>query len=205
MVHGLILAAALAAPSAYDPAIDTGLRPRTGLSLGLGVQRLQDEFGLWVGVTSPHFLGDHLAVRLEGGIGWYPDIRALPEDASDQDFGAWSLYGHARLVLQASVRIALAGGRLYAGVGPSLIVVDEQLSSTRVAAGIYGVLGAEFFAGDDYRAFPLSLFFELGGTAHDASADIENRLGPPQESETTIDRPIATGFALSGGLRFYVW
>jgi len=67
------------------------------------------------------------------------------------------------------------------------------------------VLGLELFAGDDFRAFPVSVFFEIGGTAHAASADIQNRIGPPQEAETTIDRPIGTGLALSGGLRWYAW
>lgn len=205
MVHELILGAALAASAAYDPAIDQALRPREGLALSGGVQRLQDEFGVWAGISSPHFAGGHLAVRLEGGVGWYPDIRALPEEAADRDFGAWSLYGHARLLLQASTRIALASGRIYTGVGPSLMVLDDQLTSTRLAPGIYGVLGLELFAGDDYRAFPVSLFVEIGGTAHDASADIENRIGPPREAETTIDRPIGTGLALAAGLRFYAW
>lgn len=205
MVVGLILGLGLAAPSAYDPAIDQALRPRAGLSVSAGVQRLQDEFGVWAGLASPQFAGDHLAVRLEGGVGWYPDIRALPEDPADQDFGAWSLYGHARLLLQASTRIALASGRLYAAAGPSLMILDDQLTSDQLSPGIYGVLGLELFAGDDYRAFPVSVFFEAGGTAHLASADIENRVGPPQASETTIDRPIGTGLALSAGLRFYAW
>jgi len=205
VVAGLILAVGLTVPAAYDPGIDQALRPRGGLSVSAGVQRLQDEFGVVAGVVSPQFAGGHLAVRLEGGIGWYPDLRALPEEEADRDFGAWSPYGHARLVLQVSTRIALASGRLYAGLGPSLLVLEEQLSSTRVAPGLYGVLGLELFAGDDFRAFPVSVFFEIGGTAHAASADIQNRIGPPQEAETTIDRPIGTGLALSGGLRWYAW
>lgn len=205
MVAGLTAGLALALISSYDPNIDQALRPREGLSVSGGVQRLQEEFGVWVGVASPQFAGGHLALRLEGGVGWYPDIRALPEDVADQDFGAWSLYGHARLMLQASTRIALASGRLYTAVGPSVMILDDQLSSTTAAPGIYGVLGLELFAGNDYRAYPVSLFFELGGTAHTGSADIENRIGPPQEAESTIDRPIGTGLALSAGLRFYAW
>lgn len=205
MVAGLILALGIAAPSAYDPAIDGALRPRGGLSVSAGVQRLQDEFGVWGGLATPHFAGGHLSFRLEGGVGWYPDIRALPEEVADQDFGAWSLYGHGRLLLQASTRIALASGRVYAALGPSVMLLDEQLSSEQISPGVVGLLGLELFAGDDYRAFPVSVFFEAGGTAHLASADIENRLGPPRESETTIDRPIGTGLALNAGLRFYAW
>ncbi|NJK89083.1 MAG: hypothetical protein HC923_06555 [Myxococcales bacterium] len=205
MVVGLIVLAASVANPTYDPAIDGVLRPRAGASVAFGVQRLQDEFGLVLSLVTPHVFDERIALRIEGGVGWYPDFRALPDDADDQEFAAWSLYGHVRALLQASTRFALASGRIYAAVGPSFLVLDEQVSSTRVAPGVFGVVGAELFAGDDYRAYPLSFFLEIGGAAHDASADVQNRVGRPQTTGTTIDRPIGTGLALAGGLRLYVW
>ncbi len=190
---------------AYDPLIDKQLDPHAGLSLGVGVQRLQDDFGLAVRVASPRFLSDRLAVVLVGGVGWYPDLRALPEEEENQDFGAWSLYGHARLLLEASTQIALLSGRLYAKLGPSFLWLSSQLSTTTIGVGGYGAVGLEVFAGDQYRAYPFSFYFEIGGVAHSASADVENRSGAPRQTDTTVDRLIATGLALGGGVRIYLW
>lgn len=191
--------------SAYDPLIDKQLDPHAGLSLGVGVQRLQDEFGLGVRVATPRFLSDRLAVVLVGGVGWYPDLRALPMNMEDQDFGSWSLYGHARLMLEASTKIALLSGRLYAKLGPSFLLLSSQLSTSRVGFGGYGAVGIEVFAGDQYRSYPFSFYFEIGGVAHSASADVENRTGAPQMTDTTVDRLIGTGLALAGGVRIYLW
>lgn len=188
---------------AYDPLVDVDLAPRTQWSVGFGVQRLQDEFGLAASVATPYIADGHLALRLEGGVGWVPDLRALPVDAEDQAFGALSLYGHVRLMGVAATRLGLASGRLYVALGPSLMFLDPQLSSQRVSPGLVGVFGCELFAADDYRAFPVSLFFEVGGTVHSGSADIENRIGAPEPAGTTVDRPIATGLALAAGMRFY--
>ena len=193
------------ATAGYDPVIDTALQPHSGLSLELGVQRNQDEFGLFGAVRTPRFLDDHLAVALAGGVGWYPDLRALPMNAENQDFGALSTYAHGRVVFELSTDIALASGRLYAQLGPSFMYLPGRLSTTRVAIGGYGVVGAELFAGDDYRAFPFSFFLQLGATAHAAAADVANRTGPIEEVDPTVDRPIGTGFAIAGGLRWYLW
>ncbi|MGF1511251.1 MAG: hypothetical protein ACFB9M_17310 [Myxococcota bacterium] len=193
------------AVAAYDPLIDGELRPKAGVSVGFGVQRLQDEFGIVGSVTSPYFFGEHVALRVEGGIGFFPDIRALPDEPDEVDVGALSLYGHVRTVLVLSARLGLAAGRAYAAAGPSFLFLDDQLSSTGTSVGIYGVVGVELFVGDAFRAFPISVFFEIGGTAHDANADIENRVGPPELTDSTIDLPIATGLALAGGLRYSFW
>ncbi len=203
MVGPVALAALLIA--AYDPVIDQALDPKAGMAVGLSVQRLQDEFGLAVALATPRFLDDHLAITVAGGVGWYPDLRALPMDAEDQHFGAWSLYGHARITLDVSARIAPIAGRVYASVGPSGLLLSERLSTKRIAFGVYGAVGAELFAGDANRTFPFSFFLEIGGVAHAAKADVANRTGPIEQTDTTVDRPIATGLALSGGLRAYFW
>jgi hypothetical protein len=189
---------------AYDPVIDSALDPKSGMAIGIGVQRLQDEFGLHLSIASPRFLDDHLAIAVAGGVGWYPDLRALPMDAEDQDFGAWSLYGHARLTIEVSARIAPISGRVYAALGPSGMLLSERLSTTRFAIGVYGAVGAEIFAGDAVQSYPFSLFLEIGGCAHTAAADVPTRTGGT-ETGTTVDRPIGTGLALSGGIRAYLW
>lgn len=203
---GAVALAALALTlGAYDPELDAAHGPATGLSLGLGVDRLQDDFGVSLRVGSPRFLDDHLSIVLTGGLGWYPDLRALPASVEEQDFSAWSLYGRARLCLEASIPIAFSAGRLYAAIGPSAVLLSRQLSTTRLGFGAYGALGIELFAGDAHRAFLFSFYAELGAVAHAASADISNRIGAPMMTDATVDRPIATGLALGGGVRVYLW
>lgn len=190
--------------SAYDPTIDTQLVPPAGMAVAVSVQRLQDEFGVTAEVSSPRFF-DLLALRLAGGVGWYPDLRAIPEDAADQEFDSRALYGHSRFLIDAAVPLGLLPGRVYAAVGPSLLILPERVSTTRFAVGVYGVAGVELFAGTAYRTYPLSFFFEIGASAHNASADVAQRTGPIQTTDLTVDRPIGTGLALSGGLRWYIW
>ncbi len=193
------------ATSAYDPKIDTQLVPASGLALGVGVQRLQDEFGLQLQLTSPRFVDGMLAVRIAGGVGWYPDLRSLPDDAGNQAFDARALYGHTRLLLDGAFPLALMPGRLYAAVGPSALFLPMRVSTTRVAIGVYGVVGLELFAGTAYRSSAFSFFFEIGASAHAATADVADRTGPIEVTDLTIDRPIGTGLALAGGLRWYLW
>jgi hypothetical protein len=195
------------AAGAYDPQIDTAVRPWSGLALDVSVQRLHDDFGLALGVTSPRFLDERLAVRLAGGVGWYPDLRAVPDTtaASDETFGPWSTYGHLRLTVDFAIPLAIPIGRLYAAAGPSLVVLAKNLSTTRVAPGGFGFVGIELFAGDGLQTFPVAFFFQVGGVAHAASADVERRTGTPVASETAVNRAVATGFAMEGGVRFYGW
>lgn len=206
MDPGLSLALLVAgAAGAYDPLIDEALAPRRGPAISLGAHRLQNDFGLHGGLTSPWLLDGHLAFRVEGGLAWFEDLRALPPDGDPDTFGALEMYGTARALLLAGTPIGLASGRLYVAVGPSLIFVDDQLSSRTMSPGIYGVAGVELFAGDAYRASPFSFFLEAGGVAHTASADVENRVGAPETTESFVARAIATGFALSAGLRWHLW
>jgi hypothetical protein len=199
-----LLAAALAI-AAYDPTIDKSFGPSKGLSIGVGVQRLQDDFGILLKVASPRFLDDRLSIGLAGGIGWYPDLRALPMNESQQNFSQWSLYAHARLLAEASTSIAFAASRLYATLGPSALYLAKDLSTRRVAIGVYGAVGMELFAGDELRAYPFSIYFEIGAVAHDASADVKSRNGTVMPTDLTVDRSIATGLAIGGGVRLYLW
>lgn len=205
MVGSVALAFGALLTGAYDPVIDQALDPKTGMAISAGVQRLQDDFGVSLHIASPRFLDGHLAITVAGGVGWYPDLRALPMNTEDQSFGAWSLYGHARLTLEASARIAPIAGRVYARVGPSGLLLSERLSTKRLALGVYGAVGAELFAGNAHRAYPFAFFLEIGGVAHDVKADVANRTGATQQTDATVDRPIATGLALAGGIRLYLW
>jgi len=195
----------LAALAAYDPNIDAAVKPWTGLGVSAGVQRLHDDFGVFAEVESPRFFEDRLSLRLAGGVGWFADLRALPMGTDDDGGGAWSPYGHLRLGLDFAVPIALPTGRLYATAGPSLIVLGRRLSTTRVGVGGFGAAGIEIFAGDGLQSFPIAFYFEIGAVAHTGAADVENRTGAAEASDSTVDRPIATGFLMQGGVRFYLW
>jgi hypothetical protein len=190
---------------AYDPAIDKAFGPSKGMALGVGVQRLQDDFGLMLKIASPRLLDDHLAIVVAGGVGWYPDLRLAPTGSNAQNFSQWSLYGDARLLAEASTSIAFAASRLYATLGPSILILNTTLSTKRVGIGVYGAVGIELFAGDELRAYPFSLFAEIGAVAHNAAADVKNRTGTPVMTDQTVDRLIATGLAIAGGVRFYLW
>ncbi|MEM7676326.1 MAG: hypothetical protein AAF449_10025 [Myxococcota bacterium] len=190
---------------AYDPTIDTQLIPPSGIALGVGVQRLQDEFGLQLEFIGPRLVDDRLTIRVAAGLGWFPDLRSLPEGATGQDFDTRALYGHTRFLLDGALPLALVPGRLYAAAGPSFLILPRRLSTTRVAPGLYGAVGVELFAGTAYRTSSFSFFFEIGATAHAAAADVAERTGPIEVTDLTVDRPIGTGLALSGGLRWYFW
>jgi hypothetical protein len=86
-----------------------------------------------------------------------------------------------------------------------VLLLSRQLSTTRTAFGGYGAIGVELFAGDAHRAYTFSFYAEIGGVAHAASADVENRSGAPMMTDATVDRAIATGLALGGGVRVYLW
>lgn len=203
---GAVALAALALTfGAFDPELDAAHGPASGLSIGLGVERLQDDFGVALRVGSPRFLDDRLSIVLTGGAGWYPDLRALPMSVEEQDYSAWSLYGRARLCLEASIPIAFSAGRLYATLGPSAVLLSRQLSTKRIGFGGYGAIGVELFAGDAHRAYLFSFYAELGAVAHAASADVSNRAGAPMMTDATVDRAIATGLAIGGGVRVYLW
>lgn len=190
--------------AAFDPTADAALAPKEGFALGASVQRLQDDFGLSLSAASPRFGAGHFAARLSIGPAWYPDLRALPEDDQDEVGGARALYWTGRLLLEASLPLAPAAGRLYAAVGPSVVVLPSTLSTDDWALGIYGVLGAELFAGDTLQAYPISLFFEVGASAHAAKADVAQRVSASAEVDQSVNRPIGTGLALSAGIRFYL-
>ena len=204
MLSSALTLALIVGAAAYDPQIDTQLEPQGGLSLGIGFERLSDDFGAMLRVASPWFLDGHLAVAVVGGLAFHPDLRSLPQGASENDFGAWATYGRVRAVLELSLPLAAAAGRLYVTAGPSFVFLPSDLSSSAVGVGLYGAAGAELFAGDGYRSYPLSFFVEVGGAAHGASQDVDSRTGRP-EDDLAVDRPIATGFAVFGGLRLYLW
>jgi hypothetical protein len=179
----------------FDPNIDAAREPPRGAAVTAGVDRQDDTLGFWVEARSPRVLEDTLAVSLGGGVGWFPGLpRARAEE--DAASGPWSPFGHVRLRADYGLRIAESPHRLFVALGPSVVFPSAERSSTRAGVGVHGGLGVELFAGDRFRTYPLALVVELGAAAHLAEADVGLQ-------ETENAPPLATGFALSAGLRFY--
>ena len=168
------------------PAATAGDQVR-GVSLGMDVLRLQDDFGVGLRLGTPFFLHDSLRVTVAGGVGWFPhDVTA----SGDQQ---WRTYGQTRLVLEAGRRIEGLPIRLYGFGGVLLLILPDALSSNAVAPGGVGGFGFEFYMPRTGRDGPVSYLLELGGMGTGASA---TRV-PGQPS-------IGNGFFLSAGLRWYL-
>lgn len=150
-------------------------------------------------------LDNHLALRLEGGANWYPDLRGLPEYDQEIQGDSRARYWNARLLLEASLPLTPIAGRMYAAIGPQFLLLPSHLSKTTEAYGVYGVVGMELFAGGVWSTFPISVFFEGGGTASTGKADVASRTNSSYTVGRSIERPVATGFAMTIGFRYYFW
>ena len=175
------------------------------MAVGLAMERFADDYAATVRVASPWLWNGRLAFAMVGGPAWYSDLRALPDSPEGQDFKVQSIFGRVRMQGELALPLAAAAGRLYVAAGPSVLWLPERLSTTRISFGGYGAAGIELFAGDGYRTYPVAFYFEVGVAAHTASQDVASRTGPVEETDLTVDRPIGTGFAVHGGLRFYLW
>ncbi|MEL6186116.1 MAG: hypothetical protein AAFU79_15940 [Myxococcota bacterium] len=191
----LLWAAALAHPGlGFDPAIDGEREPPSSLGFTVGVDRLDDTIGVTVEVRSPRFLDDRLVIAVTGGIGWFPEtVRSMDREVS---ITPWSVFGVARLRAEVGAPLAESPHRIYAALGPSVIIPSRSLTESDAGIGVHGGLGVELFGGDRFRRWPLALVLEIGATAHLLRAD--RGVG-----EAEIARTLATGLALSAGVRFY--
>lgn len=197
MVSGLswVLGLALAHPGlGFDPAIDGEREPPSGVALTVALDRLDDTIGVIAEVRSPRLLDDRLVVSLSGGVGWFPEItRSVNREVS---LTPWSLFGILRLRMEVGLPLAETPHRIYAALGPSLIIPSRSITDSEAGLGVHGGLGVELFGGDRYQRWPLALVLEVGATAHLLRAD--QSLGQAEVAPT-----LATGLALSAGIRFY--
>ncbi len=179
---GSVIAVLLAAVPA---AADGPVKAREGVSVGGTLHRFQDDFGIGAALASPHFAGGRLRVTLAGGISWYP---YAADAAGDQE---WAPYGDMRLVVEGGERAPGSPVRLYGFGGPSLFIVPDRLSETRVSVGGIGGFGFEYYFTATGRDGPISYFTEAGGIGSGARAD---RLdGKPL---------LGNGFFVTAGLRW---
>ena len=157
-----------------------------GTSIGINVQRLQDNFGVSGTWSSRAFFSEKARITASGGVAWYPYGTGA---SGDQE---WVPFGQSRVVVESGHRVGRSPLRLYGFGGAVLIFRSERLSSDVLALAGTGGFGFEFFAPSSVVIAPVSYFIEIGGVGSGARAT--NLPGQPI---------LLNGFVVQSGLRFY--
>lgn len=148
------------------------------MSVGFNVNHFGRDFGIGLNVSSPAFLGGHMAIRASGNYQWLSHTNVKGSET-------WSGYTYYRLGA-AGINMAIADGiLLYGEGGVSMTVLDETMSTEPVTIGGYGLFGFEFLIPGN-----VSYFIELGGSGSGASAD-----------KLSTSPIVANGFLAATGLR----
>jgi hypothetical protein len=184
-----LFASCLFAPLTHAevPSIQPQPREAGGFSLGMDVQRMQDDFGVALRAGSPFFFDGTTRITVGGGVDWYP------HGLSAEGLNEWITYGHARLTIEGGRRIEGAPIRLYGFGGVQLLFLPDRLSSKSIGVGGVGGFGFEFYMRHNAADGPVSYFIELGGVGTNATAN--HQAGHPN---------LATGFLSTAGLRWYL-
>ena len=151
------------------------------VAFGYQVNNFAHDFGYGIGLTSPYFAMKALAIRASCNFQWFNYI--------DQNTGKYTMapYENIKVGLVSSSFILDKGARLYGEIGTAILICPNDITSTNISGGGYGLFGFEFFIS---RGF--SYFIELGGVGTKTMAD----------NVPTVPY-FSTGFTTSGGLRIY--
>ena len=151
------------------------------VSVGYELDRFQNDFGVGLNVTSPHFAGGYLAVQAAVVRSW---VDALAPGATEQN---WYPYTAYKLGLVAT-RPLTGQFRTYAVGGVSLFSPNKDLSEKSQVVGGYGAFGFEFVAGG-----PITYYIEMGG------------IGSGAHAEKAAGKPLyGNGFLETVGFRWYL-
>ena len=151
-----------------------------GFGFGFQLNQYQNDFGIGLSLTSPHFAHDHIAIRTRGNMMYYEHVK-------DGEM-TWTPY------MNLTVGLIGVGGyvgeniRLYGEGGLVTIFPASGFSTKSAEFGGYGLFGFEFFMQNSFN-----YFIELGGIGTGATA---NKLPA---------NPIySNGFLISTGFRTYL-
>lgn len=131
----------------------------SNIGLGFHLIQIQQDFGLGINLTSPHFAKNKIAFRMRGNLMWNQHL-------DDTNNDTWTPYS------SLSLGVIGVGGeiddfiRLYGEGGLLVLFPSSQFSSESSVFGGYGLLGFEFFMND-----ASNYFIEIGGTGTGATAD----------------------------------
>ncbi|MCB0480288.1 MAG: hypothetical protein KDC83_02605 [Flavobacteriales bacterium] len=155
-------------------------------SFGMKLVNVQDDFGMGLDFTSPYFVYNSLAVRLNTLIQFHDHFDpTLKEDT-------WSPYFVSRLGLVGVGGRPAPFLRLYGEGGAVVGVPSSNISNEGVFMGGYGLFGFEMFMSAN-EGEVASYYIELGATGAGARGDL------------LLNNPIYyNGFSIGTGFRFYL-
>src|SRR5262245_31035068 len=95
--------------SANRAVAQTGVEPpsNVGPSIGMAVERLQDNLGVSGTWSSRAFFDGKARMTASGGVAWYPNGTGA---SGNQE---WVPFGHSRVVVESGHRVGRAPLRLY--------------------------------------------------------------------------------------------
>ena len=131
----------------------------SNISLGFHLMQIQQDFGLGINLTSPHFAKNTIALRMRGNLMWNQHL-------DNTNNSTWTSYSNL------SLGVFGVGGeindfiRLYGEGGLLVLFPSGEFSSESSVFGGYGLLGFEFLMND-----ASNYFLEIGGTGTGATAD----------------------------------
>jgi hypothetical protein len=148
-----------------------------GISLGFQLAQHQNDFGVGLNATTPHFWSC-LAIRARGNLMWFEHVNSDAETT-------WIPYADLSIGIVSIGREVGDFLRLYGEGGFTFILPNNEFSSSSLDFGGYGVFGFEF------NFDPASKFFiELGGRSGGVADEI------PAEPLFSNGFMIQTGFRI---------
>lgn len=166
--------------AAGTPSTSTGSNRPNHVAVGYHVNSFDHDFGFGIGLTSPYFFLNTLAIR-----GSYNFQRFNYIDTTKTYTTAD--YKNIKFGLLSSAFISNRSIRLYGEGGVAILVCPAAMSATNTSYGGYGLFGFEFFISKGF-----SYFIELGA------------IGNKTKAENVPSVPFfSNGFTTSAGLRIY--
>ncbi|MBN2000435.1 hypothetical protein JW935_22990 [candidate division KSB1 bacterium] len=156
----------------------------SGFSIGGGLHRIQENFGMDLCITSPYFAGEHIALQLSAKMSY---LNGIP--ANETEF-TWMPYNTVTFGLIGVGGSIAKSIRLYGKGGLAFLMPNSDFSGDNVVGG-YGVFGFEFFVASEANA-PVSYYIELGG------------IGTGAKAEKLPGKPLySNGFITAVGFKYY--
>ena len=151
-------------------------------SMGYVLAQNNADFSFGVNITSPYFLWNRVAFRIQGELVYSGFISS----AYDQ----WQPYYAFKAGL-IGVGYQSSTNRFYGEGGLLVLLPNLTVSQAEYAVGGYGLFGFEFFLSG-----PVSYYIELGGNGIRITAD--NLTGSPDYGKIYFN-----GFFINVGFRWY--
>ena len=152
-------------------------------TIGLQMQQVQTDLGFGVHLLSPKFLGN-FRVKSSYNMNFFTHLNTIGEST-------WTPYSNIYFGTRYQFAI-IKNINTYVEAGSQMLINPSSLTSERINAGGYGLVGVEYFISESAKRH-ISFFMELGGAVNNSKAD------------KIITKPrIANGFTLAVGFQFNI-